>query len=360
MVQAYYIAGTDLKAGSFNSRYKKFLSNGTTPPTPPSPFRDNLSTSFPDPTVGATVNVSGGGAALQTAVNAAVAGDRLLITDSLNYDGNLLISGKTSLTIEADAGQTPTITAPAGNPGNSCVHLGAGNVDVMLKGLHFIGNGNVNTLDIGDCGLVLGTPSIGMTDIDGITIRDCTFTELNPASGVPGIQLVGTDGTLHFRAKVIGCTFTDMATPAFTNGAGYGAVTIGGFGGGPEGVWVQNCKIIRTAVARASSNMRGVVLKNIESTVEDVLCYDLGTGGSNEAFKHNSEAQYGTVVGGTSTWRNNVAYNCKRSFRIAQAAATMTVNHGTVYIDTAGIAAAQTIMQESSGTMIVQNCDIER
>lgn len=329
-----------------------------TPPPPTNPFVDNLTTSFPDPSPGATIPVSGGGGALAAAVTAAGAGDRLLITDSLDYSA-INITGKTGLTIEADTGQTPTITAAPG-PSNSCVRFGAGNISILLKGIGFIGNGNLNTLSIPDCGLVLGTPGItGFTDADSIAIVDCTFSELNPALGVPGIQLVGTDGSLHLRAKVIGCTFTDMATPAFTTGAGWGAITIGGFGGGPEGVWVQNCKILRSAVARALSSMRGVVLKNLESTVEDVLCYDIGTAGSNEAFKHNNEAQYGTVPGGTSAWRNCVAYNAKRGFRITQPAATMAVDHATFYNDTAGIAAAQTIMQESSGTMTVTSSVIE-
>lgn len=352
------IFGPNPLQDGLNSKDFKTLSPGQGFTPPVTGFRDNLTASFPDPATGTTTNVSGGGAALQTAVTAAGSGTKLVITDSLTYDGNLSISAKSDLIIEADTGQTPIIAAAAGNPNQSCVRLGAGNVNIKFKGLSFLGNGNLNSLSIPDCGLILGTPSVtGFSDADGIIVEDCTFSDLDPANGVPGIQLVGTDGTLHQNVKVIGCTFTDMSTPAFGTGAGYGAVTIGGFGGQ---VLVQNSKILRSAVARATSNMRGVVLKNVLSTVQDVLCFDIGTGGSNEAFKHNNEAQYGSVVGGGSTWENCVAYNCKRGFRITQTApGNMVVSHCTFYNDTAGIAAAQTIMQQSAGSQSVKSCVIE-
>lgn len=297
-----------------------------------------------------TVNVSGGGAALQTAVTAAGPGTRLLIQDSLTYD-QIAISGKTNLTIQAATGQGPTIQAAAG-PNNNAISIGAGNSGLAFIGLGLRGDGNQNGLSQAANGIILGhVINTGMATVDRIIVNNCSFSDANAALGVPGIQLVGTDGTVHTNVQIIKCTFLDCATPVFATGAGYGAVTVGGF----NNVFVQNTKIDRLGVSRAASNMRGVVLKNITSTVEDVLCHDIGTGGSNESFKHNNEAAFGSVVGGTSTWRNCVAFNAHRGFRITQPGATMTVTHGAVAINLPGIATGQTIMQQSAGTLIVRS-----
>lgn len=321
-----------------------------------SAFVDNLVAALFTVPVTSTVNVSGGGAALQTAVTAAAAGTRLLITDSLDYSG-IIITGKTDLTIEADAGQTPSITAAAGTSQSAVRLTGSGNSGLHLKGLALVGNGNQNILANGDNGVLLGTSTVtGLGAFDRMIVEDCVFSDLNPAAGVPGIQLIGTDGTVHQNVQVIGCTFTDMSTPAQGTGAGYGAVTIGGFGGQ---VLVQNSKVERVAIAQASSNMRGVVLKNVTSVVQDVLCFDIGTAGSNEAFKCNNEAAFGSVVGGASTWSNCVAYNCKRGFRLTQPAATMLVDHATFFNDVAGIAAAQVIMLQSAGVLTVTSSVIQ-
>jgi hypothetical protein len=348
------LAGANRPQDSFTSKkYKGFLGNAVVPPS--SPFVSPLTAPAFTVPVLSTTNVSGGGTALATAVAGAAAGTRLLITDSLDYSV-VDFTGKTNITIEADAGQTPTITAAAGASGH-CITISTGNSGIHLKGLGIVGNGNQNAIAQNDNGLILGTPVTGFTasTFDRLIVEDCVFTDLTPASGVPGIQLVGTDGTAHADVQVIGCTFTDMSTPAAATGFGYGAVTIGGFGGQ---VLVQNSKVQRVAVARATSNMRGVVLKNVFSVVQDVLCFDLGTGGSNESFKHNNEAIFGSVVGGVSSWENCVAYNAKRGFRITQPAASMIVSHCTFYNDTAGIAAGQVIMLQSSGAQTIKSCVI--
>jgi hypothetical protein len=185
-----------------------------------------------------------------------------------------------------------------------------------------------------------------MLTIDRVIVEDCTFTDLNPTLGVPGVQLVGSDGTVHENVWVHRCTFTDMATPVFATGVGYGAVTVAGF----NHVYIQNCLVNRSAISRAASNMRGVVVKNLNTVVEDVLCDDIGIGGSNEAFKHNNELAFGTAIG-TSQWRNCVAYNCKRFYRITLAGATMTVFQSVGDNDVVGIAAAQVLVQQSAGTL---------
>lgn len=322
---------------------------GGTTPVPPPPVivcHDALTTVPFNVPVTSTVNVSGGGTALATAVAAAAAGTRLLITDSLDYSV-VDFTGKTNITIEADTGQTPTITAAAGATGH-CITISTANFGIHLKGLGIVGNGNQNAIAQNDNGLILGTAVTGFTasTFDRLIVEDCTFTDLAPVSGVPGIQLVGTDGTSHSNVQIIGCTFTDMATPAAVTGFGYGAVLVGGV----NGVYVQNCLVNRMAIARASSSMRGIVVKSLNVVVEDVLCDDIGTAGSNEAFKHTSEAVFGTAIG-TSSWRNCVAYNCKRFYRITLAGATMTVFNSVGDNDVAGIAAAQTLVQQSAGTL---------
>ena len=330
-----YTLGADLQAGSISSQHGRLMGGGGVPDGPFSGKVPLNVVTFAVP-VTSTVNVSGGGAALQTAITAAIAGEKIVITDSLAYDP-VVFTGKTNVSVEAAVGQTPTITAVG--VGGACVLIQAGCSGISLKGIHFIGNGNINTLSAPNNGLIQGNTTVsGMATFDRLIVESCTFTELVPASGVPGIQLIGTNGTVHTNVWVHKCTFTDMCTPAFTTGVGYGAVTVGGFGS----VWVQNCKITRAAVARATSNMRGVVCKNLGTIVEGVLCEDIGSGGSNENFKHNDEASFGSAVG-VSSWNNNVAYNCKRGFRLSLAGGEMRVNHGVVYIDTAGIAAGNVL-----------------
>jgi hypothetical protein len=339
------LAGTQRPQDSFTSKkYKGFLGNAVVPPS--SPFVDNLfDPGFTVP-ITSTQNVSGGGAALNAAVAAAPAGREIVVTDSMNYS-QVVFTGKTNITIRAATGQTPTITAAAGTS-QSAVRIGAGNSGIALIGLTLIGNGNLNLLSAPDNGILLGTVTVtGMATFDRLIVDRCDFQELVPASGVPGIQLVGTDGLSHTNVWIKHCTFTDCSTPAFGTGAGYGACTVGGF----NTVVVQNSKIQRVTVARATSNMRGVVCKNLDTTVEDVLCFDIGSGGSNESFKHNEEASFGSAVG-NSTWRNNVAFNAKRGFRMTLTGGGMKVNHGTVYNTVAGIAAGQIFFRRDNAPTI--------
>lgn len=322
------------------------------PPAPPVPLmcRDQLTAVPFSVPVTSTVNVSGGGGALNTAIAAAASGTKLVITDSLDYS-KIVFTAKTDITIEPASGQAPTITADPGST-NHCVEIGAGNSGIHLKGLAFIGNGNQNPISQDDNALISGSQFTGMTmsTFDRLIVEDCAFEELNPTLGVPGIQLTGTDGLSHNNVQIIGCTFTDMAAPLAATGFGYGAVTIGGF----NNIYVQNCLITRVSVARASSHMRGVVMKNLSTLVEDVLCYDLGTGGANEAFKLNAEAIFGTAVG-TYTIRNSVAYNCKRWYRNALGGATLSITDSVGNNDVAGIAAGQTLVQQSAGTLSISD-----
>lgn len=297
-----------------------------------------------------TVNVSGGGAALQTAVTAAIAGTRLMILDSLDYDP-IAIVGKTDLTIEAAAGQTPSITADPG-PGESCIEVENGNSGLALRGLLFIGSGNGGFGIAQAAGLVNGYATGGgpMISMDRIIIEDCTFSEpaATATTGAPGIQFIGTDGSVHQNVWIHRCTFLNNAGDPITTGNGYGMCTVGGF----SNVYVQNCEAIRQdgVLLRTASHARGYVFKSINVVVEDCLADDIGTAGSNEAFKHNNEAAFGTAVG-TSSFRNCVAYNCKRFYRITLAGATMNVFNSVGHNDVVGIAAAQTLVQQSAGSL---------
>jgi len=338
-----------------NSKKYKTLSPGEGSGPAPTLFLDFLFVPAIVVPVLSTVNVSGGGAALQAAVTAAAAGTRLVITDSLNYSG-VVFTGKTDITIEAAAGQTPTITAAAG-ASQSAVRIGAGNSGIALRRLGLVGNGNQNALSQSDNGILLGTAAVtGMATFDRLIVESCTFSELNPALGVPGIQMIGTDGLSHTDVWIKGCTFTDCATPAFATTAGYGAVTLGGF----DLIVVQNSKIQRVAVARGASHMRGVVLKCADMTVQDILCYDLGTAGSNEAFKSTNEAIFGSTVGNVN-WNNCVAFNCKRGWRLTLAGGGMKMGHCTFYNAVAGIAAGQIIMRLDAPPFIflVENSTIQ-
>lgn len=304
-----------------------------------------------------TVNVSGGGAALQTAINAAGPGTRLRITDSLAYNP-VLITGKTNLGIWAAAGQTPSITAAAGAH-NHCVNIQGGNSGLYIKGLAFIGNGNENTLSQSENWLVGGWNAQGMTSIDRVIIEDCTFSEpvATVTSGVPGILFTGTDGSLHTNVWIHRCTFRNNAAQATTTGYGYGACDVSGF----SNVYIQNSAVYRdnAVIVRASSSMRGFTWKSANVIVENCLVNDIGTAGSNEAFKHHSEAIFGTAIGNSSV-KNCVVYNGHRAYREDPGGvATMTVTQCVYYADTAGILSGQVAVRQTSGTLIFRNCVVD-
>jgi hypothetical protein len=270
--------------------------------------------------------------------------------DSLAYSP-VGISGKMNLTIEAATGQTPSITAGFG-ASQHCIVLAAGNSGIAIRGLTMIGNGNDNVLDQTDNGLLLASPVDGAVSIDRIIVEDCTFSEpaATVATGVPGIQLLGTDGSVHQNVWIHRCTFRNNAAGTFSQGAGYGACTVGGF----TNVYIQNCLVLRdnAVVSRAASNMRGFVFKAINVVLEDCLVQDTGTAGSNEAFKHVTEIIFGTAVG-PSSLRNCVAYNCKRWYRITQAGAIMSITYSVGDNDIAGISAGQTLIQQTAGTLSI-------
>lgn len=283
--------------------------------------------------VSTTLTVSGGGAALSGTLVGALPGDRLLITDSLNYDP-IALQGLTDVTIEADTGQTPSITATAG-PGNHCVDIQDGNSGIALRGLTFIGSGNASPsatpLVDGLVALPDGVPG----GIDRVIIEDCIFTE--PAAtaidGAPGLLLVGTDGTMHQDVWVHRCSFRNNA--AYTAiPTSYGALLIGGF----SGVYIQNSEIVRdeAVLPRVLSRMRGVVVKNIDTTIEDVLVSDIGNADQNQAFRQ-SVGGLGTAIG-TTTLRNCVSYNCRIGYELSLAGASMAINNCVSNVDIPGLA----------------------
>jgi hypothetical protein len=344
-----YTTAPGLRGGSHSKKYKD--SPGALGGAPGFSFADTLiDPGFTVPFT-SSVNVSGGGAALQTAVSAAPAGRKIVITDSLTYSP-VAVVGCTNLTIEAASGQTPQIqrAVPAHTLAGWCLSL-QGVIDgFAIRGVKFHGNGNRNTLSQSDDGLLNLRPNTtdACTAADRIIVEDCSFVEdgTDNVNSGPGLLFTGTDGLSHLQVLVHRCTFSSNANGAFTTGADYGACTIGGFGT----VYIQNSKVVRdnAVVTRAASNMRGVVLKNLSSDVQDVLCEDLGTGGSCEAFKISAAVVLGTAVGNT-TFNNCVAFNCHRGFRLALAVAGMKTLHCVFFNNVAAIAAAQTIMQTGPG-----------
>lgn len=300
--------------------------------------------------VSSVIPVSGGGPNLQTAVNAAPAGANLEIQDSLGYD-QISISGKTDLTISAALGQTPSITALTG-ANQRAILIGAGNSGIAILGLILIGNGNGNTGQQATEGIVNGTAQSGgtMASIDRLIIQGCSFSELQPTMGAPAIQICGTDGTLHRNVWIHGCTAVDCGNNPNTTLAGYGTIAVSGF----TDVYVQNCMVSRSVIPRTSSKMRGFTYKDINILFEDCLAYDIGSAGENENFKHHEEVQFGTAVG-PSHLRNCVAYNAQRAYLITLVGATMTATNCVAYNDVAGIAAGQTFIDPTVGTMIFTN-----
>lgn len=348
-----YTTAPGLHGGSHSKKYKD--SPGALGGAPGFTFSDMLTDPGFTVPFTSSVNVSGGGGALQTAVSAAPAGRKIVITDSLTYTP-VAVVGCTNLTIEAASGQTPQIqrAVPAHTLPGWCLSLQGVIAGFAIRGIKFHGNGNRNTLSQSDDGLLNLRPNTAdaCTAADRIIVEDCSFVEdgTDNANSGPGLLFTGTDGLSHLQVWVHRCTFSSNANGAFTTGADYGACTIGGFGT----VFIQNSKVVRdnAVVTRAASNMRGIVIKNLTTEVQDVLCEDLGTGGSCEAFKSNAAVVLGTAVG-NCTFKNCVAFNCHRGYRLALALAGMKVFHSVFYNTVAGIAAGQTIMQTGPGGLYV-------
>lgn len=347
-----WIGNTSLQDGLNSEKYKRLqsgqqISSGLMDALTPIGFTVPFTS---------TVSVSGGGAALQTAVTAAAAGTKLVITDSLTYSP-VIVSGCIDLTIEAAAGQTPVIKNPAPPVAMNfgCIRL-KGVVDgFAIRGVTLSGNGNRNTLSFLDDGLINARTTVEiLISADRIIIEDCLFSEdgTSNALSAPGIGLYGTDGIAYKRVSIHRCTFLNNANGAAVTGIGYGACNVTGFGT----VFIQNCKIQRTdaIVLRASSSMRGYCWKNLSTTVEDCLVFDIGTAGSNEAYNHLGSVSFGTAVG-PSTVRNCVVFRGKRGYRMQQAGATMTVTTSVYDTDLAGILAGQVAVRQTAGTMVFRN-----
>jgi hypothetical protein len=287
-----------------------------------------------------TVGVTGGGTALDSAVQASSSGTRIQINDSLDYT-SVLVSNKTNLTIEAGAGQTPTITAPPGSDagnGNHCIKLAGACSFIGITGITMIGTGNVHPFSQPTDGLLNGAASIDLTALDHLIVSNCVFMEQSAATvgnSVPGIQITGTDGSLHHHIAVQGCTFRNNAAGPDTGPRGYGACTIAGC----ATVFIQNSVIRRddAVIARTSSNMRGFTWKSIGVTVEDCLVDDIGPGAS--AFKHHDEAIFGTAIG--DSFVRNCVTTKAGAFRISLVGTRMTVKNCVAYTDSVGLLAGR-------------------
>lgn len=307
-----------------------------------------------------TVDVSGGGGALATAVVAAGVNTRLRIMDSLTYDP-VTVAGKTNLSIVANVGETPVISRPppASFPSTLpgwALRISGVVTGLKLSGLKFIDHGNRNSLSFPDNGLVSSREDC--TGLTNVIIEDCAFEEASdsPLNGLNGILLAsGGSGAPDFDKVVVRrCTFDTLGAGANNTGENLGAISIFGFGT----VWIQNCWIKRTnaLVARASSHQRGVVIRNVNTVVENVLSDDLGTAGSNESFKtiSSSGPQYGSAVG-SATLRNCVAHQSKRGYRAEQPASGMAVSNSVFHTENLSIT-DRAFRLTATAALLVKNC----
>lgn len=296
--------------------------------------------------------------ALASAVSSASAGDTIEITDSLNYDA-ITIMNPTDLTIKASVGQTPSITASAG-PFDHAVDIQGTVFGLRLQGLTFIGNGNSGahlTTDLGRTGIVFWSYLVTPGFVDRIIIEDCIFSEpaATAGNGCPGLTLFGDGVTVNDNVWIHRCSFLNTAAVTGVGALQWGAITIGGF----ANVWIQNCKIVRqdAVLASALSNMKGVVLQNTFSIVEDVLCDQIGSNGNPQAFIHNGLPGVSIAFGGTSSFRNCVAYDCKIGYEVNLAAGSITVRN-CVYASP-NVGGGGVVMRRSSGTpYTAQDCVI--
>jgi hypothetical protein len=199
---------------------------------------------------------------IQDAVDAAVAGDQILVTNGVYQTGGkgdpFLSSSRVavdkSVTIQSVNG--PQVTAIQGAYGTRCVFLGNG---AALAGFT-LANGNLSFLAGGfgggvafrdspsdavvsncvivDCGAVVGggaasaTSFEGPPEVNGGTLINCTFAN-NRASGLPGFPIQGAFGGAVIRCRLIRCTLTGNGNSADSPG------TIAG--GGAYQSFLENC-----------------------------------------------------------------------------------------------------------------------
>lgn len=279
----------------------------------------------------------------------ASAGDTIEVTDSLNYDAITIID-PTDLTIKAAAGQTPSITANPG-PFDHAVDIQGIVSGLRLKGFTFIGNGNSgtnNTSDLGRTGIVFWSYLAAPGQVDRIIIEDCVFSEpaATAGNGCAGLTLFGDGVALNDNVWVHRCSFLNTAAVTAVAALQWGAITIGGF----TNVWIQNCKIVRqdSVLSSISSNMKGVVLQNANSIVEDVICDQIGSSGNPQAFLHRGLTGVSVAFAGLSTFRNCVAYDCKIGYEVNFALGSISVQNCVYASPNEG--GGGVVMRRSSGT----------
>lgn len=250
-----------------------------------------------------TVLVSGGGSALNLAVAAAGPNTRLLIADSATYTA-VVASGKTNLTIEADAGQAPTIQVPAG-VGEPFVITGVTD-GIRIAGLHFEGTGNRNPASLSASGL-LRSRAVDTPSLNHVIIEDCTFREgpTDPANGSLAILILGTDGTLHRNVVIRRCTVLNSGSGGWVAAAAAAPIMVGGV----DGLWIQNCKVGRepAVVSDLASNMKAYGWRAMNVILENCLADNVSDAWA--PFYITDAAIWGTAVG-IALVRNCVAFQC--------------------------------------------------
>ncbi len=269
----------------------------------------------------ATVSVSGGGTALQTAITAAGAGAVIEITDSMDYDA-VSISGKSGLYIRAAAGQAPTITSAGA--GSQCVSLTGSNVDIGLQGLTFLVDDLLNGGSQPQNGAIKCTDEL---QLERFLMQDCEFQPINSTdAAVVAVQFGHSAGvtTNHRDIGIRRCVFDSTGTYTDATSQDLACVSISDF----ENVLISNCHFLRTTTF-PTSHMRGVRAHFFNGLIEYCYFEDLGTNGSNECVKVSGDSgpALGSMTGFDVAVSNCVGLDFKRFLRCAELASTITATH---------------------------------
>lgn len=292
------------------------------------------------PADGATVFVSGGGAALRVAVSSAGSGGTLIeITDSATYDW-LEFNNKSRIYIRARAGQTPRVVSdsappdPASGGNSNAIVFSGANSDIGIQGLTFLvrAYGNAETVRRpSKVGAIRYSTLAGGTRLQGLLIQDCRFEPLDRALGaVVAIQLANETGStsLHRDIGIRRSVFDSTGTVEAASDD-LAAISVADF----ENVLVANVHFKRTSTQPAASQMRGVRANVRNGLIEYAYCEDIGNvGGANECayVSHRTGDGLGSLDGLDVTVRNTAALSANRAFAVTRANSTMSVDHAVV------------------------------
>lgn len=299
-----------------------------------------IDTALTAPANGATVYVSGGGAALRLAIAAAGSTGTLIeITDSATYDW-VTFHDKSRVYVRARTGQSPKIvsdpsepTAASGGNSNALVFTGA-NTDIGLQGLTFLvgRHGNAESpQQPSKIGAIRYSTLAGGTRLQGLLIQDCRFEPLDRSAGaVIALQLSNETGsTLLHRDIGVRRTVFDSTGTVEAAARDLAAISVADF----QNVLVANVHFRRTSTQPSPSEMRGARLNVRDGLVEYAYCEDIGSmGAANDCVfvSDRTGNGLGSLDSLNLTVRNSAALSVNRGFAVAKANSSLTLDHVVV------------------------------